>query len=82
MIVISLVFLIELIYCTFLLELKSTEFSKDVCRSMVAMMDSDKSGKLGFTEFRELWVDIRNWKVYLSTVYLEIILFYLFLVGI
>lgn len=38
-------------------------FSKDVCRSMVAMLDSDRSGKLGYEEFKTLWVDIRNWKV-------------------
>ncbi|XP_034934102.1 calpain-A isoform X2 [Chelonus insularis] len=46
---------------------KSTEmhnegFSKDVCRSMVAMMDTDHSGKLGFEEFKSLWADIRNWR--------------------
>uniref|UniRef100_A0A8D8V3P1 Calpain-A n=1 Tax=Cacopsylla melanoneura TaxID=428564 RepID=A0A8D8V3P1_9HEMI len=37
-------------------------FSKDVCRSMVAMLDVDRSGKLGFEEFQQLWKDIRNWK--------------------
>ncbi|XP_063232270.1 calpain-B-like isoform X8 [Bacillus rossius redtenbacheri] len=37
-------------------------FSKDVCRSMIAMMDVDRSGKLGFEEFKSLWVDIRNWR--------------------
>ncbi|XP_039279357.1 calpain-A isoform X2 [Nilaparvata lugens] len=37
-------------------------FSKDVCRSMIAMMDIDRSGKLGFDEFKQLWIDIRNWK--------------------
>lgn len=38
-------------------------FSKDVCRSMIAMLDVDRSGKLGFEEFKSLWMDIRNWKV-------------------
>lgn len=38
-------------------------FSKDVCRSMIAMMDWDRSGKLGFEEFKKLWIDIRQWKV-------------------
>lgn len=38
-------------------------FSKDVCRSMIAMMDWDRSGKLGFEEFKRLWIDIRQWKV-------------------
>lgn len=46
-----------------MIELQGAEFSKDICRSMVAMMDADRSGKLGYEEFKELWVDIRNWKV-------------------
>ncbi|KAK9299940.1 hypothetical protein QLX08_007169 [Tetragonisca angustula] len=37
-------------------------FSKDVCRSMVAMLDTDHSGKLGFEEFKTLWNDIRKWR--------------------
>ncbi len=37
-------------------------FSKDVCRSMVAMMDVDASGKLGFEEFKQLLTDIATWK--------------------
>ncbi|XP_012250974.2 calpain-A isoform X2 [Athalia rosae] len=37
-------------------------FSKDICRSMVAMLDTDHSGKLGFEEFKTLWNDIRNWR--------------------
>lgn len=37
-------------------------FSKDVCRSMVAMLDTDKSGKLGFEEFEALLTDIAKWK--------------------
>ncbi|KAK6622950.1 hypothetical protein RUM43_008802 [Polyplax serrata] len=45
-------------------ETKQTQggFSKDVCRSMIAMLDVDRSGKLGFEEFKSLWTDIRNWK--------------------
>lgn len=37
-------------------------FSKDVCRSMVAMLDADQSGKLGLEEFRALLNDIAKWK--------------------
>ncbi|GFG39570.1 hypothetical protein Cfor_01000 [Coptotermes formosanus] len=47
-------------------ETKNEGFSKDVCRSMVAMMDVDRSGKLGFEEFKALWVDIRHWKAVFS----------------
>ncbi|XP_054736946.1 calpain-A [Anastrepha obliqua] len=41
---------------------ENTGFSKDVCRSMVAMMDVDQSGKLGFEEFESLLTDIAKWK--------------------
>ncbi|XP_004536305.1 calpain-B [Ceratitis capitata] len=37
-------------------------FSKDACRSMVAMMDKDQSGNLGFDEFESLLTDIAKWK--------------------
>jgi len=37
-------------------------FSIETTRSMVALMDFDHSGKLGFEEFSELWNDLRNWK--------------------
>lgn len=30
---------------------------------MVAMLDADLSGKLGFEEFKTLWLSIREWKV-------------------
>lgn len=38
-------------------------FGKEVCRSMVAMMDEDRTGKLGHSEFKTLWTDIQIWKV-------------------
>ncbi|XP_050080168.1 calpain-A-like isoform X1 [Anopheles maculipalpis] len=37
-------------------------FSKDVCRAMVAMLDVDHTGKLGFEEFQQLLTDIAKWK--------------------
>ncbi|KAK1117956.1 hypothetical protein K0M31_015621 [Melipona bicolor] len=43
-------------------ETNNKGFSKDVCRSMVAMLDTDHSGKLGFEEFKTLWNDIRRWR--------------------
>ncbi|CAH2268450.1 jg16880 [Pararge aegeria aegeria] len=43
-------------------ELKGEGFSKDVCRSMIAMLDKDNSGGLGFDEFKSLWIDLRNWR--------------------
>ncbi|ODN04348.1 Calpain-B [Orchesella cincta] len=48
---------------TFKLELKGfTGFSKDICRSMIAMMDADRSGKLGFDEFQVLWQSVKDWR--------------------
>jgi len=43
-------------------ELAFGGFSLDSCRSMVAMMDADRSGKLGYDEFKPLWGDLRRWK--------------------
>ncbi|XP_067682786.1 calpain-9-like isoform X2 [Haliotis asinina] len=37
-------------------------FSIDCTRSMVAMHDGDLSGKLGYDEFKALWLDLRRWK--------------------
>ena len=35
-------------------DLKTDGFGIDTCRSMVAVMDSDTTGKLGFDEFKYL----------------------------
>ncbi|XP_072933946.1 calpain-A isoform X2 [Epargyreus clarus] len=43
-------------------DLKGQGFSKDVCRSMIAMLDKDNSGGLGFEEFKGLWIDLRQWR--------------------
>ncbi|XP_028276368.1 calpain small subunit 1-like [Parambassis ranga] len=47
--------------------LKTDGFSIESCRSMVAVMDSDSTGRLGFHEFKYLWNNIKRWQgVYLS----------------
>ncbi|XP_029964833.1 calpain small subunit 1b [Salarias fasciatus] len=47
--------------------LKTDGFSIESCRSMVAVMDSDSTGKLGFHEFKYLWNNIKRWQgVYLK----------------
>ncbi|KAM9359439.1 calpain small subunit 1-like isoform 1-T2 [Symphorus nematophorus] len=47
--------------------LKTDGFSIESCRSMVAVMDSDSTGKLGFHEFKYLWNNIKRWQsVYLT----------------
>ncbi|XP_051485544.1 calpain small subunit 2 [Apus apus] len=43
-------------------DLKTEGFSLDTCRSMVAVMDSDTNGKLGFEEFKYLWNNIKKWQ--------------------
>lgn len=44
--------------------MKEDKFSKEMCRSMIAMMTSaDGSGKLGYQEFESLLNDIAKWKV-------------------
>lgn len=39
------------------------EFSKETCRIMISMLDRDRSGKMGFNEFKELWAALNQWKV-------------------
>ncbi|XP_068441834.1 calpain small subunit 1b [Clinocottus analis] len=47
--------------------LKTDGFSIESCRSMVAVMDSDSTGKLGFHEFKYMWNNIKRWQgVYLK----------------
>ncbi|XP_028319993.1 calpain small subunit 1b [Gouania willdenowi] len=47
--------------------LKTDGFSIESCRSMVAVMDSDSTGKLGFHEFKYMWNNIKRWQgVYLD----------------
>ncbi|XP_044149508.1 sorcin [Bufo gargarizans] len=37
-------------------------FSLDACRLMIAMLDRDMSGKMGFNEFKELSMALNGWK--------------------
>ncbi|KAJ8003477.1 hypothetical protein DPEC_G00148720 [Dallia pectoralis] len=39
-----------------------TPFSLETCRIMIAMLDRDMTGKLGFTEFKELFAALNGWK--------------------
>uniref|UniRef100_A0A8B9JHR3 Calpain small subunit 1 n=1 Tax=Astyanax mexicanus TaxID=7994 RepID=A0A8B9JHR3_ASTMX len=43
-------------------DLKTEGFTLDSCRAMVATMDTDSSGKLGFQEFKYLWNNIKKWQ--------------------
>lgn len=37
-------------------------FSMDTCRIMINMLDRDYSGSMGFSEFKELWAALNQWK--------------------
>lgn len=37
-------------------------FSLDTCRIMIAMLDRDYTGKMGFSEFKELFTALNGWK--------------------
>jgi len=44
-------------------KVESAKFSEEICRSMVKMLDSNQSGKLGLEEFKKLMYEIAKWKV-------------------
>ncbi|KAM8872444.1 grancalcin [Synchiropus splendidus] len=37
-------------------------FSLETCRIMIAMLDKDHTGKMGFSEFKELFTALNGWK--------------------
>uniref|UniRef100_A0A3Q1G9Q3 Grancalcin n=1 Tax=Acanthochromis polyacanthus TaxID=80966 RepID=A0A3Q1G9Q3_9TELE len=39
-----------------------TPFSMETCRIMIAMLDRDFTGKMGFNEFKELFTALNGWK--------------------
>ncbi|XP_038572561.1 grancalcin [Micropterus salmoides] len=39
-----------------------TPFSIDTCRIMIAMLDRDFTGKMGFNEFKDLFTALNGWK--------------------
>ncbi|XP_032804181.2 calpain-1 catalytic subunit-like isoform X2 [Petromyzon marinus] len=42
--------------------LQTESFSIETCRSMVALLDTHLSGRLGFEELQVLWAKIKTWK--------------------
>ncbi|XP_064421171.1 calpain-3 isoform X2 [Latimeria chalumnae] len=43
-------------------DLKTDGFTLESCRSMIALMDTDGSGRLNLQEFRLLWNKIKQWQ--------------------
>lgn len=54
--------LADILNAAFTRDIKFDGFSRETCRSMVALMDTDLTGELDFNEFKKLWMDLRVWK--------------------
>lgn len=57
-------FIYWIFFVLILIEFKFDGFSAETCRSLIAILDDDRSGKLGYGEFKQLWNDLRMWKVW------------------
>ncbi|KAM9420696.1 calpain-3b isoform 3-T3 [Salvelinus alpinus] len=44
-------------------DMKTDGFSLESCRSMIALMDTDGTGKLNLQEFKHLWSKIKTWQL-------------------
>ncbi|XP_033991426.1 calpain-3b isoform X3 [Trematomus bernacchii] len=44
-------------------DIKTEGFSIETCRSMIALMDTDGTGKLNLQEFKHLWKKIKEWQL-------------------
>uniref|UniRef100_A0A4W5MG97 Calpain-3 n=1 Tax=Hucho hucho TaxID=62062 RepID=A0A4W5MG97_9TELE len=44
-------------------DMKTDGFSLESCRSMIALMDTDGTGKLNLQEFKHLWSKIKAWQL-------------------
>lgn len=53
--------------CNCILAIGKQSFSKDICRSMVAMLDFDGSGKLNIDELQSLINNIAKWRMVFET---------------
>ncbi|MEE6515955.1 hypothetical protein FKM82_025130 [Ascaphus truei] len=62
-------------------DLKTDGFSIDSCRSMVAVMDSDSTGKLGFEEFKYLWNNIKKWQGWCALIIINTVSFQVFVTS-
>ncbi|XP_056332542.1 calpain-3 isoform X1 [Danio aesculapii] len=43
-------------------DIHTESFSRECCRSMIALMDMDGTGRLNLQEFRHLWNKIKQWQ--------------------
>lgn len=54
--------MIDILNVAFAKDFEFEGFSKEASRSLMSMMDVDRSGSLEFEEFRNLWEILRHWK--------------------